>query len=227
MKIAIIEDRISRLEHYSELELNKYKSISIITGLDFDELFSELKNKQTQLLDQFECICSHRSAFTIETRDLIKEYCKQRKKPLVFFSGGISSNVYKDFDFPCLHINSKDFYSINLIYFIESTERGEPVNLLLIQFGKRWKLSLLMNLRNKISVALNKEYLKRKLKHVEIDDSELIKRVRDLQINLDLKADLIDDKTKDIFSGNDFSPVSYEQIQNLKNVLDRLINEMT
>ena len=226
MKIAIIEDRIARLEQYTDFDLNKSKSVTIITGLEFDNFIYSLKSNDTRKLDQYECIASHRSALSNEVRDTLKEYCRKNKKPLIFFSGGISSSVMKDVEFPFLHINSKEFYSENLKLFIEACEEHNAVNLLSLQFGKKWKLSLLLNLRNNIAVALNKQDLKAQLQDVEIDDSELIKRVRDLQINSAIKADLLHEKTKDIFSGDDLSPVSFEQIQTIKHVLDRLINEM-
>lgn len=226
MKIAIIEDRIARLEQYTDFDLKKSKSVIIITGIEFDNLIDSLKSNDTRKLDQYECIASHRSALSNEVRDTLKEYCRKNKKPLIFFSGGITSSVLKDVEFPFLHINSKEFYSENLKLFIEACEEHNTVNLLLLQFGKKWKLSLLLNLRNNIAVSLNKQELKAKLQDVEIDDSELIKRVRDLQINSAIKADLLQEKTENIFSGDDLSPVSFEQIQNIKYVLDRLINEM-
>jgi hypothetical protein len=110
--------------------------------------------------------------------------------------------------------------------FIEACEESNVVNLLVLQFGKKWKLSLLLNLRNNIAVALNKKALKLQIPDSEIDDSELIKRVRDLQINSAIKADLVNEKTKVIFSGDDLTPVSYDQVQDIKYVLDRVINEM-
>jgi hypothetical protein len=226
MKIAIIEDRIPRLEQYTDFELKKCKSVSIITGFEFDDLLVSLKSKDTKPLDQYECIASHRSALSNELRDTLKEYCRKNRKPLIFFSGGITSSVLKDFDFPFLHINSKEFYSENLKMFVEAFEENNNANLLVLQFGRKWKLSLLLNLRNNISVALNKQELKVKIHDIEIDDSELIKRRRDLQINSAIKADLIHEKTEDIFSGDDLSPISVEQIQNIRYVLDRLINEM-
>ena len=88
---------------------------------------------------------------------------------MIFFSGGITSSVLKDLDFPFLHINSKEFYSENLKLFIEAFEESNAVNLLVLQFGKKWKLSLLLNLRNNIAVALNKEALK-----VQFPDSKLM-----------------------------------------------------
>ena len=226
MKIAIIEDRIARLEQFTDFDLKKIKSVTIITGLEFDNLIDSLKIHDTSKLDQYDCIASHRSALSNEVRDTLKDYCRNIKKPLIFFSGGITSSVLKDVEFPFLHINSKEFYSENLRLFIGACEEQNSVNLLLLQFGEKWKLSLLLNLRNNISVALNKQELKEKIKDVQIDDSELIKKVRDLHINSAIKEDLLHEKTESVFSGDDFSPVSFEQIQNIKYVLDRLINEM-
>lgn len=226
MKIAIIEDRIPRLEQYTAYELKKCKSVTIISGLEFDNLIGSLKSNDTKPLHQYDCISSHRSALSNEIRDTLKEYCRIKRKPLIFFSGGITSSVLKDLDFPFLHINSKEFYSENLKLFIEASEESNAVNLLVLQFGKKWKLSLLLNLRNNIAVALNKEALKLQFPDSEIDDSELIKRVRDLQINTAIKSDLVNDKTKIIFSGDDLTPVSNDQVQDIKYVLDRVINEM-
>lgn len=226
MKIAIIEDRIARLEQYTDFDLKENKSVTIITGIEFDNLIDSLKNNDTRKLVQYECIASHRSALSNEVRDTLKEYCRENKKPLIFFSGGITSSVLKDVEFPFLHINSKEFYSENLKLFIEACVEHATVNLLLLQFGKKWKLSLLLNLRNNIVVDLNKRELKEKNRGGEIHDSELIKRVRDLQLNSAIKADLLTEETENIFSGDDLSPVSFEQIQNIKYVLDRFINEM-
>jgi hypothetical protein len=226
MKIALIEDRIARLEQFTDFDLKQCKSITIITGLEFDNLIGSLKSNNTKPLDQYECIASHRSALSNEIRDTLKEYCRINRKPLIFFSGGITSSVLKDFDFPFLHINSKEFYSENLQLFIEAFEESNAVNLLVLQFGKKWKLSLLLNLRNNIAVALNKEELKVQFPDSEIDDSELIKRVRDLQINTAIKADLVNEKINVIFSGDDLTPVSYDQVQDIKYVIDRLIKGM-
>ena len=226
MKIAIIEDRIARLEQFTDFELKQCKSVTIITGLEFDNLIGSLKSNDTKPLDQYECIASHRSALSNEVRDTLKEYCRIKRKPLIFFSGGITSSVLKDSDFPFLHINSIEFYSENLKLFIEAFEESNAVNLLVLQFGKKWKLSLFLNLRNNIAVALNKEALKVQFPDAEIDNNELIKRVKDLQINSAIKADLVHEKTKVIFSGNDLTSVSYDQVHDIKYVLDRVIDEM-
>ncbi len=226
MKIAIIEDRIGRLEHHAEFDLIACNSVTIITGCEFDNLISELVTKNTNTLDKYVCIASHRSALTNEIRDFIKEYCRSNNKPLIFFSGGITSSVYKDIYFPFLHINSKDFYSLNLKLFISNFEENNDINLLILQFGIRWKLSLLLNLRNTIAVAQNKHALKISNPEIEIDDNELIRRVIDLKINSLIKKDLINEKTKNILLGNELASITIEQVQEIKLSINHLINDM-
>lgn len=225
MKIAIIEDRISRLDQYAEFDLKTRKTVSIITGTEFDNLILALQSKDTDSLDKYDCIASHRSALSNEIRDSIKEYCKIKKTPLIFFSGGITSSVFKDIDFPFLHINSKDFYSLNLKLFIDDCEVNNGINLFILQFGKRWKLSLLLNLRNNIAVAQNKLLLKNAKPDIEMADGELIKRVRDLQINSLIKVD-INEKTNGFLSGNEYASITEENIQEVKSVISHLINEL-
>jgi hypothetical protein len=225
MKIAIIEDRIGRLEQFIEFDILKHKSVRLITGPDFEKLIGSLNVKETKDLDQYSCIAVHRSALTNELRDTITEYSKARNKPLIFFSGGITSSVFKDLDFPFLHINSKDFYSSNLKLFIDNCEQNNSVNLLMLQFGNKWKLSLLMNLRNNIVVAQNKNDLKYIYPDIEFDERELIKRVRDLQINSLIRQDLITEKTKSILTANDFMSITNEHIKEVKSVINHLIND--
>ncbi len=226
MKIAIVEDRIGRLDHFAQFDLNNCKSVSIITGSDFDNLILSLEGKNTNILDQYNCIATHRSALSNEIRDIIKEYCKIKKIPLIFFSGGITSSVFKDIDFPFLHINSKDFYSMNLKWFIESCDQTNQINLLILQFGQNWKLSILLNLRNHIAVSQSKQIIKIEYPNTIIEDKELIRRVSDLQINSLIKPDLLSEKTASILTSNAYATISFEQIQEVKNVINRLINEM-
>ena len=226
MKIAIIEDRIGRLDQSVEFDIRGCKEVTIITGADFDKLIVSLEAKDTTPLNIYDCIASHRSALNNEIRDTIKEYCKVKSKPLIFFSGGISSSVFKDIDFPFLHINSKDFYSSNLKIFIDNYQKNNIINLLILQFGNRWKLSLLLGLRNRISIHQN--LLKLKNEGFEIDtviDENWIRRLKDLRINEYIKSDLIREETKEIFNKDENSSISAEQIKEVKSVINHLINE--
>lgn len=224
MRIAIIEDRISRLEQYTDFDLRSSKIVKIITGSEFDALMLLLSSNSTEELDQFDCVISHRSALTSEIRDNLKDYCMSKNKPLVFFSGGITSSVFKDIKFPFLHINSKDFYSSNLKLFIETSEQTSSINLLILQFGTMWKLSLLLNLRNKISVSQNKQVLLDSKYIVELDDDEVIKRVRDLDVNSLIKKDLLNEKTKFLLTESEYASISSEQLEDIKSAINQLIN---
>ena len=214
MKIAIIEDRMSRLQQFVEFDLKNNTIVQIITGVDFDELLINLEKKIINILDVYHCIAFHRSAVSNQIRDTIKEYCQKNKKPLIFFSGGITSSTFQDKDFPFLHINSKLFYSINLKLFIDNCEQNNSINLLILQFGQKWKLSLFLHLRNNIIIVQHKK---------------TIKRISDLQINSFIKTDItnsLDEQTKNIFMTNDYATITTEDIKKIKDVINNLTNEI-
>ncbi len=208
MKIALIEDRIYRKEQYSKSQLEDFTILETITNRNFDILSSELCQQESKSLEKYDCILSHRSAFNIEQRDIIKRHCKSFKKPLVLFSGGISSNIYNDFDFPFLHINAKDFYSKNLVLFLNEAKVNNHINLLILQFGENWKLSLLLSLRNKINYR---------------SQTGTLKWISDLEINELIKEELISNFNLSWLSENEFTPISDIQIQDFKNKLNELI----
>jgi len=226
MKLLLIEDRIKRLEQFTIFDIKVCPAIKLVTGADFETLASSLTAGSTSGLESFGCIAAHRSALTNEMRDTLKEYCRQKKKHLVLFSGGISSGVFKDLSFPYLSINSRDFYSANLQLYISNMEQENESNLLMLQFGKNWKLSLLLNLRNQIAVSQNKEALKKARPAAEITEAELIKRLSDLKINELIRQDLMNENTREILSGNPFAPVTPGQVSEIKYAITYRINEM-
>jgi hypothetical protein len=225
MKIAIIEDRLRRLEQFNGLDLRSHKSVKIITGVDFDNFIVEIGKGNMKILDDFACISSHRSALSNSIRDTIKDYCKLKNKPLIFFSGGVTSSVYDDRDFPFLHINAKDFYSSNLTMFLDDLVRSQRTNLLMFQFGRRWKLSMLLSLRNRISVYLNKIEIERRYRTVELDDSEIISSISDLRINSELIKDLVTDDKCQFLKGNEFAIITHDQLIELRNYVKKVIIE--
>ena len=86
---------------------------------------------------------------------------------------------------------------------------------------------MLLNLRNKIAVTLNKEVLKTYYPNLEFADNEMIRRIRDLQINSAILTDLINDKTRELFSNDDFKLVTNEELQTIKYVIEGKINELS
>lgn len=221
MNIAIIEDRINRLRQYSNFHVENNPSVSIITGTDFSSLSIELSQNNTSRLESYDCIALHRSALTNTQRTLIIEYCKANNTPLIFFSGGISTDVLKLAEFPFLHINSKNFYSDNLKLFIEESVKNNKINLHILQFGILWKISLLLNLRDHIARAINLHHLKTN-ENFNIDNSELIRRERDLQLNPYIKAEFTNQLT-----GNDSAEISHDKLNDLKYTIDDLINKLS
>jgi hypothetical protein len=223
MKISLIEDRLGRLKQFKEVDLMAHDAVTVITGIDFDNLMVEIETGDMNSLEKFSCIASHRSALTNSIRDAIKEYCKAKKKPLVFFSGGITSSVYNDREFPFLHINSKDFYSSNLKLVLYDLAQSKSPNLLKLQFGDRWKLSMLLSIRNEIQVYLNKLEIRRQYPSVELDGSEIITSIGSLQINAELMSDLKAEKSLDFLTQPDYSSITPWQLVELGSVIKKVI----
>lgn len=206
MKIALVEDRIGRMEKFIVFDIELIENIQIITETDLSNLKIDLDQAITSRLDIFDCLVFHRSALTNTQREIIKTYCKTNKKPLVFFSGGISSSFYNDSTFPYLHINSRDLYSNNLKMLSDYSIEQNSINLLILQYGAKWKTNQLLIIKENLNLRfhLNK-----------------IKRITDLNI----PKNQIKDFELDWLDKGDFSEISEEQIKQFKTTLDNLIYE--
>lgn len=211
MKVALIEDRIDRLNKYADPRIKEIAFLNIITEEKFNILAEEIAAKIYSQLDIYDCLMLHRSAFDNESRQMLKTYCEKNNKPLVFFSGSISSSMYQDSNFPILYINSKDFYSSNLILFLTDLQNSSKANLLILQFGERWRLNLLLTLRNKTNYKVQ---------------SDGIKRIRDLEI-----PEHIIDELKSKFTlewldkRNLVKELTSENIRDFKEKINTLIND--
>lgn len=225
MKIAIIEDRIERLNQFALFDLHAKENVTIISGEAIGHLILNIVDGNMEELARYDCLAFHKSMLKTEVRDVVYGFCNSSKKALVYFSGSISASIYKDNEFPFLQINSKDFYSRNLEIFIENFEQSSEVNLLILQFGNRWKLALLLSLRNFISVAQGNKNLESSDSSVKLLPSEKIKRIRDLQINSLIRNDLLEvnETVSAILSSNDSSSISNEQLHEIKLAINALI----
>lgn len=225
MKLIIFENRIDRLEQFTSFELSKVKEATVITGRDFYQRVSDVEQSDTAFLDSYCCIAWHQSVLGSKVKDNLQAYCKKSNKPLILFSGSITSSRYVDIDFPYLSINSKDFYSTNLELFLKDLKEDASPNLLKIQFGKNWKLALMLSLRNRINVAMSKERLQ-KQGLVQVEKNELINRISDLGINKFVIADLNNEQTEPIFAKGDYAILTVEELQLILTVLNRNIAKM-
>lgn len=210
-RIIFIEDRIERMKKFSSINLYQTNSIELITGSAYDDFIIKLDNEDTDLIfEQFDCIISHKSALNIAQRSKIKIHCENKKKSLIFFSGGISYSFYSDDVFPYLNINANDLYSDKLKLFIKHYEVNNELNLVILQFGEKWELNKLLNFRNDLVKKINESS---------------IKRVRDLNLDEKLKEQ-ITKMPKNEFVNDNFSLIDYDQIKTVKKVIDQLIHEL-
>ncbi|MAD41905.1 MAG: hypothetical protein CL623_05885 [Arcobacter sp.] len=161
MKILLIEDRIKRQQLFMEetnIELDSYSDILFnCTGEAYDEVFYQLQN-DTFDLTPYDIIISHKSAYgdkNTQTLEKLKKHCKDTNTPLIFFSGGISATYYNEEEYKVMELNSKTFYSKNLELFLEAT-KTEDKNILMLCYGRKWKLNIVLNILEKINFSLEK-----------------------------------------------------------------------
>jgi len=148
-KVIIIDDRQDRKRrHLSEESLdelyglveNGMLTISVEISESIDNLHNELMG--------YDLIAVHRSYLTNNgIFNDVTDFINKHNKYLIVFSGGISQNTML-----CkghqLNINSKDFYTPKLSYFIKyfcSNDMQSP--LLELLYGNSWRLTLLLQYR--------------------------------------------------------------------------------
>ena len=148
MKIALIEDRYKRQAHFLEqnlIKLDDYKDV--LENFIEEKASNILENISNDSfdLDKFDIIICHKS---VENNTVIlgnlKDYCKKQQKTLIFFSGGISVNYYDNSEFEFLELNSKTFYSQNLLLFLESIKTNNE-DIMMLCYGEQWKQNIVAN----------------------------------------------------------------------------------
>ncbi len=157
--ILLIEDRLDRQQLFmndAEIDLNSYSDIlDNRTGEAYYSFLEKLKDN-TFDLDKYSAIVSHKSAFDNENTEILKKlenHCRENNKPYILFSGGIDANYYEKSDYETIEINSKVFYSTHLKLFLDKVRNGEQ-NLLILIYGDKWKLNVLLNTLEKINLFI-------------------------------------------------------------------------
>lgn len=151
MKSILIEDRIKRQQNQLGIRYDEFINMpflnNIAGGQSFVDIQSKLNNKEYSVLEEYEVIMLHRSAFDTNTRNGLIEYFKKTYKKVVFFSGGISGcQINKIGSLEFLLINVNQFYSENLFLFLHNDSQ----NLLELAFGNKWQISILMDTYEKL-----------------------------------------------------------------------------
>jgi len=158
MKILLIEDRADRQRKFTKIDFSKYPMVDNKIGDAYKEIEKAFNEERFELHD-YDVIISHRSAFgenNSKVLSKLKEFCKESKKQLILFSGGISVPFYTTTPFESLSINSKELYGDNLELFLEEAKVNNHSNLLLLAYGKNWELNILLNTLEKINMFLVK-----------------------------------------------------------------------
>ncbi|MBL0721720.1 MAG: hypothetical protein JJV88_03985, partial [Sulfurovum sp.] len=160
-KILLIEDRKERQQLFmnaTDIDFDRYSDV-LDNAIDekYDEIFYKLKDGSFDF-ENYSVIISHKSAFDKDNSMIVeklKSYCKTHKKPLVFFSGGIDENYYDKSEYELILMNSKTFYSQNIALFLEAFKNGTE-DILMLLYGKKWKLNIALNLLEQLSFFLQK-----------------------------------------------------------------------
>ena len=200
MRVILIEDRIVRKELFlsrSEIDFTKYDFFREVTPKEFTQLKSDLKTGDLSFFKDCDVILTHKSAFTLNEQDALSALGKS----VVYFSGGISQSFYLEFPSPTLHINSSDFYSSNLVHFLERIATTGELEMLILQFGDKWKLNLLLNLRDK----LKQLFYRNEGKDLYPEDFDLVFNNKIVSIieSEKLKSDMLQLQKQGLSSGDD------------------------
>lgn len=178
ISIIIIEDRLERMDQIlknRKIDLSTFKKFLKICDNEFlKNLKDDFNENKFENLSGFNVIATHRSAWTQSELDLIKEQCSILNIHLVLFSGGITGSFYSDFPCSLLTIDVDDFYSNNLILFLNAIKNDEGVKIYLLQYGKQWELNILLDSRNKVTVFLNKNENINEIMPYKIQSSEYL-----------------------------------------------------
>lgn len=137
-KAIIIDDKKNRQDRF--IGEDAVKKLSSINGV-----FFSYDLKHPQAYDSYDLIAVHRSLL-VDNKVLATfiEYCKNRKKYLVTFSGNVTKDTYNSDSY--IELNSKTFYHFGRLYeFLCSfCEKDEEVHLLRLVYGTNWKLPFLV-----------------------------------------------------------------------------------
>jgi len=159
-KIAIIEDRYSRqLNFLEQNDINFDEYEDVVTNFVEEDATNLLDDilKNNFNLDEFDYIICHKSVQYDASNNILisnlKNYCKKYQKTLILFSGGTSINFYDNNECEILELNSKTFYSHNLVLFLKATRNGNE-DILMLCYGKHWQENIVANILEKTNLFI-------------------------------------------------------------------------
>jgi hypothetical protein len=147
MKLLLIEDRPDRQKLFlpnkeKDIEtLSKIEKLWMPIGKECKEIIDKINKEDFDTAD-LKLIMIHKSALIPPGVNYLIEQSEKKKINLVFFSGSIDQTIYNNENFEFLNMNSKEFYSENLIPFLVDFISEENTQLLFLK-DKNWRLSYL------------------------------------------------------------------------------------
>ncbi len=167
-KVLLIENRPGRQLQYfpnGQKDIDELDKIQNLVHRNYSQYLNEINRSNFDSLNKFDLLIIHRSVLgelsNGSKTSAITKYCKDKKKGLIYFSGGITSSLYNDEGEGFLLINSKEFYSENLIPFLKDYIAEKTEKLIELKYGDSWRLTYLLQLREYIALNIcepTKEY---------------------------------------------------------------------
>lgn len=157
--VLLVEDRLERMAYICKkkgLNLNEFKHLKIFTNDEFERLKESLQDAKFDVLNNYKIVITHQSAWSQVVLSQLRVYCKKENKPLIIFSGSVNTSHLHLSNPPILIQDVDKFYSNRLLLFLDEYFKNGNINMLLLQYGDKWRLSLLLEARNNLSVFLSK-----------------------------------------------------------------------
>jgi len=219
-KILLLEDRTYRQVracNNASLELSKYEDeLENATNQRYEAHFQSLENDSFKV-DAYKAIIAHKSGFGDDNQAMLhklEQLCKKSGIPLIYFSGGISLVTFMHTEeLEKLEINSKVLYSNNLKLFLEHFQQQGEIELMILGYGKSWKLNILLNTLEKINLFMarnNKEDVLYEDFANQTDFNLLEKTIRE-------------DEIKAVETENGW--VEYCELESLQKALEQLVEQ--
>ncbi|HPO64671.1 MAG TPA: hypothetical protein PKY76_01825 [Bacteroidales bacterium] len=150
-KVLLLEDRPKRQEQYLSKELidkiKKLENVYMPLEEECRIIIQKLNDLNDEPLKEYSLIIIHRSSLSDNGRNTVTSHCKNEKKTLVFFSGGIGQSLFSFESFPYFLLNSRDFYKDSLPDFLNRYLKDRIEHISELIYGQNWKLNMLMSYR--------------------------------------------------------------------------------
>jgi len=165
-KLLIIEDKTTRQkENISYGKLDTFNNIlKNVIDDDYTKIFEQFKNSDFNILEKYEYIAIHESAFKPHKEKIfenIKEYIKGKEKKLILFSGG-SFNTFLQEPQNILYLSDITFYR-NLEIFLDKLDKKDE-DILMLAYGEYYHITSLLEIKKNITRFLDDNKAKNKFR---------------------------------------------------------------